>query len=171
MGQVDGDTSLDESSRTAQDAPVAEPGGALVTIPGAPRQQLPPTGAERSGGSFWQRIGMPGRQNRSKAEQQEVLLSRLSDLERRLSESQSAIESRITKLDRRLNEVWEVEEQLSYLLEIQHILRALQDHQCDLADKVHSNRRALNLLGVALVVASIAILTMALEPWGAFLLP
>jgi hypothetical protein len=168
MDRIEGDTSPDRPGAAAEDAPSSSPDRAVVPIPGSPRRQLPASGTARPGGSFWQRIGLPGRQSLSKADRHEVLLSRLSELEGRLSESQRAIEDSIAKLDHRLTQVWEVEEQLSYLLEIQQILTGLRDQQRDLGERVRSNRRALNVLAV-LLLAAIAIVAVALDPWGTFL--
>ena len=168
MDRTKRDTSPDQPSTPAEDATSQGPDRVIVTIPGTPRQQLPPTGPAHPRGSFWQRIGLPGRQGLSKDDRHEVLLSRLSDLEMRLADSQSAIENRLAKLDRRLTQVWEVEEQLSYLLEIQQILTGLRDHQRDLGERIRSNRRALNLFA-ALLLTAIAIVAVALYPWGVFL--
>lgn len=170
MNRSEGDAGPGRPSAPTKDAAPSDPGRAVVAIPGSPRRQLPPTGPARGAGSFWQRIGLPRLQNRSKTDEHEVLLSRLSDLEKRLAETQSAIETRIAKLDRRLAQVWEVEEQLSYLLEIQQILTGLRDQQSELSERVRSNRRLLRLLA-ALLLAAVAVVAVSLEPWGDFLWP
>jgi hypothetical protein len=164
MDQTEADVSPTDPT-AAFSAAEPEPGRAVVPIPGVPRRQLPPGSPDRAGGSFWQRIALRGRQGLSKADRHEILMSRLSELERRLSESQSAIESRISELDQRLTQVWEVEEQLSFLLEIQQILTGLREHQRELGDRVRSNRRTLNLLVAALLATAVAITALALPGW------
>jgi len=164
MDQTEPDVSPTDPT-AAFSAAEAEPSRAVVPIPGSPRRQLPAGTSARAGGSFWQRITLRGRQSPSKADRHEILMSRLSELENRLSETQSAIESRISELDQRLTQVWEVEEQLSYLLEIQEILTGLRDHQRELGDRVRSNRRTLNLLVAALLATAVAITALALPGW------
>ena len=164
MDQTEADVSPTDPTAPFS-AAEAEPSRAVVPIPGSPRRQLPLGGPSRAGGSFWQRITLRGRQDPSKDDRHEILMSRLSDLESRLSESQSAIESRIAQLDQRLTQVWEVEEQLSYLLEIQEILTGLREHQRELGERVRSNRRTLNLLVAALLATAVAITALALPGW------
>jgi hypothetical protein len=143
----------------------AEPSRAVVPVPGSPRRQLPPGSSTRAGGSFWQRLTQRGRQDPSQTDRHDILLSRLSELENRLSETRSAIEGRIGELDQRLTQVWEVEEQLSFLIEIQETLTGLQEHQRELRDGVRSNRRTLNLLVAALMATAVAIAALALPIW------
>jgi hypothetical protein len=164
MDQTEADPSPTDP-RLASSATEPEPGSAVVPVPGAPRHQLPPDGSSRAGISLWQRIALRGRQGLSKTDRHEILMSRLSELERQLAETRSAVESRITKLDQRLTQVWEVEEQLSYLLEIQEILTGLREHQRELADRVASNRRTLKLLVAALLATAVAIAVLALPGW------
>ena len=78
----------------ALSAPEAEPTSAVVPIPGSPRRQLPPGSSTRAGSSFWQRLTLRGRQDPAQTDRHDILLSRLGELENRLSETRSAIESR-----------------------------------------------------------------------------
>ena len=92
---------------------------AIVPIPGSLRTEQPRA-------SFWRRIGLRGsRTGLEEPSDDDRLLARMDALAEQAAETGT----RIRQLDRRFTEVWEVEEQLSRLMELHDIAVDIQERQ------------------------------------------
>ena len=109
---------------------------------------------EPSRSSFWRRIAGRARGSLTGAAGGERLLARIDALEQSLCDS-------IRELDLRLRQVWEVEEQLSQLMDLQATLGEVRDQQSRLETRLRGIERRLSLLllaAAALVAAVLALL-------------
>ncbi len=120
---------------------------AVVPLPETLRREQP-----RS--SFWRRLARRARGSLDAAAGDDRLLARIDALEQSLRDS-------IRQLDLRLRQVWEVEEQLSQLMDLQATVSEVRDRQSGLEARLRGIERRLSLLllaGAALVAAVLALL-------------
>ena len=103
--------------------------------------------------SFWQRISLrSSKGGLGAATSADQVLARLDSLTEKLAES----DQRIEQLDQRFSEVWEVEEQLSLLMEFQDILTDVRKQQSRLDERLQSLGRRLSLVTLFAVTAAVA---------------
>lgn len=122
------------------------------------------TGPDDQKRSFWRRISL--RRRKEEASEQkaapswtpgESIGARLAILERRIDVEAEAIRGQLERIDGRFDEVWEMEEQISHLIEIQQKLDALAEGQQELATRTtRSSRRNGFLVAVAIGTAALA---------------
>ena len=99
--------------------PAGEPSRAVVSVPGSAATQQPRL-------SFWQRISLRRVKHRlDEPTPDDRVLDRLDAIAERLA----GTDRRIEQLDQRFTEVWEVEEQLSRLMELRDMLVDLRQRQ------------------------------------------
>ncbi len=122
-------------------------GHAVVPVPDTFRQ-------ERQRTPFWKRIRLRGRLGSATGDDR--TLARLDDIASRIESAQHEIDGRIAELDRRFSEVWEVEEQLSRLMELRDMLEDLQQRQGRIDGRLSSLSRRLTGLTVLAGVAAVA---------------
>ena len=122
---------------------------AVVPLPETLRREPP-----RS--SFWRRIAGRARGSLTGAVGDNRLLARIDALEQSLCDS-------IRQLDLRLRQVWEVEEQLSQLMDLQQPLGEFRDQQSRLETRLRGIERRLSLLllAIAALVAAVLVLLVA----------
>ena len=126
--------------------PVEESSRAVVPVPGPLRRGAPKP-------SFWQRISLRGgKGGLGTATSADQVLARLDSLTEKIAES----DQRIEQLDQRFSEVWEVEEQLSLLMEFQDILADVRKQQSGLDERLQSLGRRLSLITLFAVTAAVA---------------
>jgi hypothetical protein len=126
-----------------------EPQGpsAVVPIPGSLRQDKP---------SFWRRIRLRGRSGLTAATGDDRMLARLDAIESRLETSEHEIGDRIQKLDERFTEVWEVEEQLSRMMELHDMLADVQERQGRIDGRLRGLQRRLSFISILAATAAAA---------------
>ncbi len=120
----------------------------VLPVPAGPLR--PQLDASQERPSFWRRIsmkrfarngGLEGEANR------DTTPKRLTLLEQRLELTQDTIRTQLQQLERRVDEVWEVEEQLSHLVEIQAKLDSLERRQIEQGEAQQTpSRHPLQLL-------------------------
>ena len=138
-----------EESRPAEDRAPGRDAGAVVPIPGSLRQEAPR-------GSFWRRIRRPAVFGSSGSIGDERILARLDVLESRLTATDQSIHNRIQRLDDRFTEVWEIEEQLSQLNELQQVAAEVRASQKELQLSLRRITRHLSLLTLLAAGALVA---------------
>lgn len=148
------ETQAQEPSGDEGRAPGAD-AGAVVPIPGFARQEPPRI-------SFWRRIRRPPAFGSTGSIGDERVLARLDVIESRLTATDQSIQNRIQRLDDRFTEVWEVEEQLSQLHELQAIASDVRASQTELQRSLRRITRRLSLLTLlaagGLVAAVVAVI-------------
>jgi len=95
--------------------------------------------------SFWKRISMRRRNGEggpSAAHSVDRINTRLDILESRIQSVQESLGSGLRRIEGRLDEVWEAEEQLSHLVEIQEKLDLLSRTQREIVKSQQSITRA-----------------------------
>ncbi|MFP6623166.1 MAG: hypothetical protein VCC20_06790 [Myxococcota bacterium] len=107
---------MQESDRVE---PTAGTSHAVVPVPGSAASEQPKR-------SFWQRISLRRAQRRlAESTLDDRVLARLDAIAQGLA----GTDQRIEQLDQRFTEVWEVEEQLSRLMELREMLVDLRQRQ------------------------------------------
>lgn len=128
-------------------------------VPAGPRTTTGSDGPKRS---FWRRISLRRSREKEPAGEEdspptwspgEPLAGRLAVLERRIGAEADAIRSQLERIDGRFDEVWEVEEQISHLIEIQQKLEVLSQDQEQLATRV-ANASVRNTILVSLAIGA-----------------
>jgi hypothetical protein len=149
---ADGPAARKERPAAGGESPATGP-SALVTLPGVHRQEQPRT-------SFWQRIRLSRRGVRS-ATDDDRMISRLDAIASRIEEREQDLSERIVLLDQRLNEVWEVEEQLSRLMELREMLGDIQERQGRIDSRTRTLARRLSWIAMLAAVSAVAALAAA----------
>ena len=139
-----------QESRVAEGRAPGADAGAVVPIPGSLRPEPP-----RS--SFWRRIRRPAVFGSGRSVGDERILARLDVIDSRLTATDQSIHNRIQRLDDRFTEVWEVEEQLSQLNELQEIASEVRVSQGELERSLRRITRRLSLLTLLASGALVAI--------------
>ncbi len=138
---------------TASDSQTDE----ALPIPAGPlRSQLSLPREEPQRPSIWQRITMRKRATDPiQAATSSELAERLDAVERQLAQLDTAVREKLEALGERLEDVWQSEEQLSLLADIQEKLdrsAAFQDH---VSSSLAGVRRTLGWLAALVVVAAV----------------
>lgn len=137
-----GDDAPDTRNRSATDAQetvLTQESKAVVPVAGS----TPETGKKAS---FWRRIA-PARAAKSKGSN-EALTAQIEALAAQLAAGEHSISGRLEAIEGRVESVWEVEEQLSHLMEMQKKLDTLSRGQKALTERGESTSR---LLWIAIV--------------------
>lgn len=141
----------------AEQLPDAQTSAALPIPVGPLRNQLTLPREEPRRPSIWRRITMRKRAADSAgALGAATTASRLGAIEQQLEQLDTTLRERLEALDGRLAEVWQSEEQLSLLADIQDKLDRLAENQAQLAGSVANLRRTLGWLAALVVVAAAA---------------
>ncbi len=126
--------------------PAEEPSHAVVPIPGLLRTQHPRL-------PFWRRIRLGGAKGGLvEPTADDRVLARLDALAAQVA----GTDQRIEQLDRRFTEVWEVEEQLSRLMELHDIGVDLQERQGRIDGRLRGLERRLSLITILAGTAAAA---------------
>ncbi len=134
------------------DEPTTQEANAVVPIPASLRQ-----GAPRA--SFWRRISLLGtRSGLSTATGDDRLLARLDAIETRIESSGHELVERIRQLDNHVSEVWEAEEQLARLTELEQTLSDVRDRQGSIEGRLRGIGRRLSLIAILAAMAAAAAL-------------
>lgn len=105
--------------------------------------------------SLWRRIKMRTRgADGAGSRSSEAVETRLAAIEGQLEQLDADVRGQLDTLSSRLEEVWEAEEQLSQLADLQEKLDRLTQHQTHLAESVGGLKRILAWLAVLVVVAA-----------------
>lgn len=145
--------------------PGAESNGDSLPVPAGPlRNELTQPKDEGAKPSFWKRFRM-----RRKGEGDESTTSntpklardpqvgvRLDSIERKIDDFDATLREQLDAVHVRLEEVWESEEQLSHLTDIQDKLDRLSQSHQELSAGIASLRRTTLGLAVLIVLASVA---------------
>ena len=124
-----------------------------------PSSSLPsPAGPVRR--SLWKRIKMKARGPEEGVGRAEVS-ARLKSIESQIEVLDEGVRGRIDGLSDRLDEVWECEEQLSHLVDIQDKLQQVTRNQSELSEALRkSTRRILLLTGCVSLLAGVLALEL-----------
>jgi hypothetical protein len=144
--------------RDADRAPTSESDATLPIPMGPLRSQLTAPRNESPRPSLWRRFTMrkPASESES-SPNAEATAARLGAIELHLEQLNTSLDERLEALNERLSEVWESEEQLSYLADIQEKLDQLKDDQARLSRSVADLRRILGWTAGLVVVAAAAL--------------
>lgn len=134
--------------------PDVSAGPSSLPVPIGPlRSQLSLPRDEQPRQSFWRRIKMR-RRAADDAGSSEQGSTRLAAIEQQLEQLDANLQSQLESLNTRLEEVWESEEQLSHLADIQEKLDRLAEQQFNLSLSVASLKSTLGWLAALVVVAA-----------------
>ncbi len=118
--------------------PSDEPSRAVVPISGSLR-------TEQARPSFWRRISLRGaRGGLDEPSDDDRVLARLDALAAQVA----GTDQRIEQLDRRFTEVWEIEEQLSRLMELHDIGVDVQERQGRIDGRLRGLERRLSMITI-----------------------
>ena len=127
----------------------------VVPIPGTRREEARP--------SFWRRISIrANRPSLAGPGGDERVLARLDVIDSKLVAAEQSLQNRIGQLEHRFTEVWEVEEQLSHLMEMQEVLGEIRERQAQVDARLEGLGRRLLLLAVAAASLAAAMTALAL---------
>ncbi len=151
-------------------APLSDPAAASTAASAAESSAVVPVSPVRHESqktSFWQRIRLGrGRSVLDRATGDDRLIARLDSIASRIETSEEQIGDRLRQLDDHISEVWQVEEQLSRLMELRDMLTDLQERQGRIDGRLRGLARRLSLLtflaGTA-AVAGLAAIVLALR--------
>jgi hypothetical protein len=149
-----------EASRTGPDAGERTSSEEVLPAPSGPLRS-----PETERPSLWRRIKMR-RRDRVFIDggSQEAMSARMTELEQRLEQTEGTLLAQLQHVEHRLDEVWEVEEQLSHLIEIGQKLDGLADGQQEVRethDRLEHNLRL--VAGFAGVLAIVVLTAVALS--------
>ena len=157
--------SMEVEART--DEQTSSPPEEPEAVEAAQEEVLPvPAGPLRGGAqlphekpSFWRRIKMR-RRDRVYVDggSQEAMSARMSELEHRLEQTEGTLLAQLQHVEHRLDEVWEVEEQLSHLIEIGQKLDGLAGGQREAQQANERLERSLRLVAGFTGVMAIVVL-------------
>ncbi len=139
----------------AVSADVLEPapqGVDALPVPKGPRRDLDPPEKQ----SIWKRLARRGRRRDALSLDSEELLelsNRLAVIESRLGLIQDSFQQRLHALEQRLDEVWEAEEQLSQLIDMQAKLDQLLSEQKELREGASKNSSNAGLWALVAVLS------------------
>lgn len=153
------DVDVDVDPSRDRDAPIADDlsrSPQVLPVPMGPlRSRLTLSREEQPRPSFWKRIKLRTRgAELAGAGSGENSAARLSAIEQHLEQLDTDQRARFETLNGRLEEVWQSEEQLSHLADIQEKLDRLTRQQFDLSQSVAQLKRILGWLAVLIVVAA-----------------
>lgn len=158
---------VSDASSVASDDSQANGGEALETaeddsslpVPSGPlRSSLSDSRSGAKRPSFWKRIKMRSR-GASTVEPASVseMAVRLDAIEQTVEHFDTTLQAQLEALNARLEDVWESEEQLSHLAEIQSKLDRLAAAQAKQAQSIDGLQRTLGWLAALVVVAAASI--------------
>lgn len=128
----------------------------VLPVPMGPlRSQLTLPREEQPRPSFWRRIKMRTRgADLTGTGNTEGLAARMSAIEQQIQQLDSDLHAQLETLGERFEEVWQSEEQLSHLTDIQEKLDRLARHQSELSGSLAGVKRILGWLAALVVVAA-----------------
>jgi hypothetical protein len=148
---LDAEVELDSDVEASSEGPTSLP------VPSGPlRSQLTNTRAETKRPSLWTRIKMRSR-GAAPVEGAGLgeMASRLDAIERAVEHFDSTLETQLEAVNARLEDVWESEEQLSHLADIQDKMDQLTAAQANQTQALDGLRRTLGWLAGLIVLAAI----------------
>ncbi|MCS5619748.1 MAG: hypothetical protein NZ808_07800, partial [Myxococcota bacterium] len=154
---LDGEVELDRDVEASSEGPTRLP------VPSGPlRSQLTNTRAETKRPSLWTRIKMRSR-GTAPVEGAGLgeMASRLDAIKRAVEHFDSTLETQLEAVNARLEDVWESEEQLSHLADIQDKMDQLTAAQANQTQALDGLRRTLGWLAGLIVVAAIGAVVAA----------
>lgn len=126
-----------------------------LPIPAGPlRSQLTLPKDDGKRPSLWKRLRMRSRAETAAGGQPRDVATRLEAVEQGLGRVDATIQERFEALNARFEEVWESEEQLSHLADIQDKLDRLAQSHLELTTSIGSLRRSIYGLAVLVVLAA-----------------
>ena len=147
---------LDLDIERDREAPIAETAPQVLPVPMGPlRSLVTRSREEQPRPSFWRRIKLRTRAaDLADALGGESSAARLSAMEQQLEQLNADLRAQFETVNRRLEEVWQSEEQLSHLADIQEKLDRLTRNQFDLSESVAPLKRLLGWLAALVLVAA-----------------
>lgn len=135
-------------------AELVEPQSSLP-VPAGPVRVSPGAGQQPGSTSLWKRIKMRTRRQDSSSDRAEVT-AHLNSIEGRLEALGEVVQDRLRALSERLDEVWECEEQLSHLVDIQDKLQQMVKSQSEVTQALAAaTRRIVLLTGCVVALAGV----------------
>ncbi len=158
------DNSEAEVSTAATTSAAADAGADSLPVPVGPlRNELTQPKDDGAKPSLWKRFRMRARGESSKATNNTPKLARdpqvgvrLDSIERKIDEFDATLREQLDGVHARLEEVWESEEQLSHLADIQDKLDHLAQSHSELTQGIANLRRSTYGLAVLVVLAALA---------------
>ena len=133
-------------------------GAAIVPIPGSLRQDAPRP-------SLWRRLSLrAARSSLAAATGDDRLLARLDAIDARLESRSREIAEHVRRLDDRFSEVWEMEDQISRLTELEQTLTDVHQRQGEIDDRLRGVGRRLSLIAFLAATATAAALAALVLP-------
>jgi hypothetical protein len=143
--------------RDSLDIDLDKPEASSLPVPIGPlRRQLTLPKAEAKKPSLWKRITMRKRPAAAAAPETSSVEARLGAIDAQLGHLAETTQQGLDAVYARLEEVWESEEQLSHLADLQDKLDRLTQNNTGLTQSVESLRRTLGWLAGLIVVAAAA---------------
>jgi hypothetical protein len=107
--------------------------------------------------SLWQRIALRARRNLAGGIGGEArALSRLDIIDARVAALQQTLGNGIEQLDQRISQVWELEDQLTQLIELQATVGEVRDRQTRIDTRLRGIERRLSIVLLLAVAGGIA---------------
>ena len=130
-----------------------------LPVPSGPlRSHLSESTGQAKRPSFWKRFKMRSRAStKADAGTSSDVTARLEAIEQAVEHFDTTLEAQLEAINARLEDVWESEEQLSHLTEIQDKLDRLAATQAQQAKAIGAFRRTQGWLAALVVVAAISI--------------